>query len=291
MYKVNESSSRKFKEYVLEDLNAGTRAVIVPERGGILSSFSLNSKEFIYFDEENFYGDDRPRCGMPILFPCCGRTNEEKYTVSGKEYPMPIHGIAHTSAWSVKEFKDEEKASVTIELASNEESKKYYPFDFKVTYTYELQGSKLTLNQIYKNEGQVPMAFGFGFHPYFNISGLENVELEVNAKGALNFITGALEPFENPVKMPIMPESHGLFMGAEKKIISRDKVLGNQIQVEFDNHYGIMMLWSLREKNFLCIEPWNDMPNALNTGAKNLLNPGEELRSTMSITIGMGELI
>ena len=285
MFSVTENKVKQYKEYTLKDLKAGTKAVIVPERGGTLSSFTLNSEEFIYLDEENFYGEDRPRCGMPVLFPCCGRSENEKVFLEGKEYPMPIHGIAHTSPWCVKEFSEENCSRITLEFKADDFTRKYYPYEFKVTYTYELKGNKLTVRQNYKNEGNKDMPFGFGFHPYFNISDVENVEVDVKAEVGINCVTGEKEPVINPVVLPREPMVHRAFLGAKDRVVSRDNKTGNQIEVNFDEYCANLILWSITENNFLCIEPWNDMPNALNTGAKNTLKPGEELNSSMSITI------
>lgn len=285
MFSVTENKVKQYKEYTLEDLKVGTKVVIVPERGGTLSSFTLNNEEFIYLDEENFYGEDRPRCGMPVLFPCCGRSDDEKVYLEGKEFPMPIHGIAHINPWCVKEFTQKDSASLTVEFKANENTKKNYPYDFKVTYTYELKGNKLTLKQNYKNEGNEDMPFGFGFHPYFKISNVSNIEVEVKAEAGINCVTGEKEPVINPVVLPLEPMVHMAFLGAKDRVNARDFKTGNEVTVNFDEHCSNLILWSITENNFLCIEPWNDMPNSLNTGAKNTLKPGEELNSSMDIII------
>ena len=40
----------------------------------------------------------------PILFPICGRLFEGKYFYDGKEYAMPIHGIAKLFCFECKMF-------------------------------------------------------------------------------------------------------------------------------------------------------------------------------------------
>lgn len=285
MFSVKKIKVKQYDEYILEDKAAGTRAVIVPERGGSLSSFSLNNEEFIYLDEGDFYGEDRPRCGMPVLFPCCGRSEEEKVFLKGKEFPMPIHGIAHTNPWTVKESKKDNCAALTIEFKADENTSRFYPYNFKVTYTYELKGNKLTVKQQYKNEDTEDMPFGFGFHPYFKVSAVNNVEVTVNAEEAVNCVTGEKEEIVNPIVLPMEPMVHHAYTGAKDSVIAKDIKAGKEVKINFDEHYTNLILWSLTDKNFLCVEPWNDMPNSLNTGAKNTLAPGESLNSIMEIHI------
>lgn len=285
MFSVKKIKVKQYDEYILEDKNAGTKAVIVPQRGGSLSSFTLNDEEYIYLDEVDFYGDDRPRCGMPVLFPCVGRSEEEKVHLKGRDYPMPIHGIAHTSPWIVKDSKEDNCAALTIEFKADENTAKFYPYNFKVTYTYELMGNKLTVKQQYKNEDIEDMPFGFGFHPYFKVSAVNNVEVTVNAEEAVNCVTGEKEEIINPIVLPMEPMVHHAYSGAKDSVVARDIKAGKEVKINFDEHCTNLILWSLTDKNFLCVEPWNDMPNSLNTGAKNTVKPGEVLNSSMEILI------
>ena len=55
---------------------------------------------------------------------------------------------------------------------------------------YNLEGNKATISLTVINEGDKPMPFSFGYHPYFMASALENVDFDIkcatcseNAKG------------------------------------------------------------------------------------------------------------
>ena len=45
---------------------------ITPEKGGMATSFTKAGEEYLWLRDKNFESADRPRCGIPILFPNCG---------------------------------------------------------------------------------------------------------------------------------------------------------------------------------------------------------------------------
>lgn len=91
------------KAYTIES-KTGIKAVILPEKGATAISLQKEGREFLYCDEENLESPERPRCGIPFLFPIFGRLKEGKYTWKGKDYAMEIHGFGHTSSWQVAEY-------------------------------------------------------------------------------------------------------------------------------------------------------------------------------------------
>ncbi|MHC5721356.1 MAG: aldose epimerase family protein, partial [Nostoc sp.] len=74
------------------------------------------------------------------------------------------------------------KASLTVVLNSNEQTKAVYPFDFQLAFTYELQGNSLKVRQQYKNLSSTPMPFSAGFHPYFLCGDKTQLEVEIPSK-------------------------------------------------------------------------------------------------------------
>ena len=60
-----------YEQYVLSDPAAGTELVITPERGGMITGFTLHGDEYIWVRRPNFSECNRPRFAVPILFPSC----------------------------------------------------------------------------------------------------------------------------------------------------------------------------------------------------------------------------
>ena len=81
---LEKNSPYKHWEYL--NLDTGDFLRIVPERGGLITSWVCNNQEILYFDQLRF-GDlsKSVRGGMPILFPICGDLPENKLIIEKYE--------------------------------------------------------------------------------------------------------------------------------------------------------------------------------------------------------------
>ena len=179
MYKVS-SEQKQYNTYTLSDDSTGSQIEVVPERGGIVTSWKINGQEVFYLDTERFtHPDLSVRGGNPILFPLCGNLPDNTYNVDGKDYQIKQHGFARELPWTATAQNNDSAASVTVELASNAETKAVYPFDFHLAFTYSLQGNTLEIRQEYKNLSATPMPFSSGFHPYFLCGDKNQIEANI----------------------------------------------------------------------------------------------------------------
>lgn len=154
MYHVRAVVDKKYNIYELVDMATNSRVKIAPERGGIIFSYSVGGQELLYLNEETFYHQDQNvRGGIPILFPISGQLNGGTYEWEGTNYTMGNHGFARNAIWEVIDSHTDNRAALTIRLTSNVQTKKAYPFDFEVVFTYSLEKGKLTIHQEYKNKG------------------------------------------------------------------------------------------------------------------------------------------
>ena len=62
-----------YEQYVITDPEAKTALTITPERGGMITSFTLDGEEFVWTRRPNFSECNRPRFGVPVLFPSCAK--------------------------------------------------------------------------------------------------------------------------------------------------------------------------------------------------------------------------
>ena len=60
---------------------------VTPEKGGMATSFTKNGDEYLWLRDKNFESTDRPRCGIPILFPNCGKPDGGVHHFGGTAYP------------------------------------------------------------------------------------------------------------------------------------------------------------------------------------------------------------
>ena len=117
-----------YEQYVITDPAAKTSLTITPERGGMITGFTLDGDEYIWTRRPNFSECNRPRFGVPVLFPSCGNPDGGVHNFDGKAYPMETHGFADLCAWDVESVGPD---GVTLALESTPLTKFLYPFDLQ----------------------------------------------------------------------------------------------------------------------------------------------------------------
>ena len=266
------------REYVIQN-PSGIRAVILPQKGATVVSLQKDGVEFLYRDPENLASPERPRCGIPFLFPIFGRLQDGKYTWEGREYEMAIHGFAHTSPWQVAEHTSD---TLRLVLEANEETLQQYPFSFRVTLTFRAEETSLTLKQRYENLSSNPMPYNYGFHPYFLTKSLENMAVEATANTFWDFAAGQKTFGHGSVSLRLpegAPETGAVFLGVQSPTVLHNVSEHRRLTMEFDETYPTQVLWHMAGKPFLCVEPVNGTANGLNTGVYLTLAPGETRES------------
>jgi galactose mutarotase-like enzyme len=160
----------QYKTYTLSDQTTKTSLEVIPERGGIVTRWRVQGQEIFYLDVPRLTDPTLTvRGGIPILFPICGNLPANTYTLNGQSYTLKQHGFARELPWEVVDQATDDRASITLSLTSNDQTRAVYPFDFQLLFTYTLEGNKLIAHQRYVNHSDSPMPFSAGFHPYFRL--------------------------------------------------------------------------------------------------------------------------
>lgn len=263
----------------------GTQAVIAPEKGATVISLTRNSEEFLYCNEENLLSPERPRCGIPFLFPIFGRLQDGQYTYDGKTYDMEIHGFAHTSCWTVAE---QGANFLRLVLEADETTLSIYPFRFRTELCFRVADGCIAIEQRYENRDEKAMPYNFGFHPYFLVENLAHSQVETTAEMCFDFTVGKPQPFGHgsvSVSIPDgAPESGAVFMKAQAPTTLHIPEEGRRVTMAYDESFPQLVLWTQAGKPFLCVEPVNGTANGLNTGVYLILAPGEVKETTLRIT-------
>lgn len=121
----------------------------INEKGAELTSLRANEIEYIWQADPKYWGRH-----APFLFPFVGRLKDNQYTYKDKVYSMGQHGFARDKEFTVVEQK---KDKVTFLLASDEETKRIYPFDFILTISYEIWGEGVRIRFNVENTGNEEM--------------------------------------------------------------------------------------------------------------------------------------
>ena len=164
--------------YTIDD-DQGCTATIAPEKGATVVSLTRDGEEYLYRDEQNLRSSERPRCGIPFLFPIFGRLKEGRFSWKGREYPMEIHGFAHTSAWRAEQQRSDR---LVLSLEHNAQTWSQYPFAFRMELTFQVREGSLIIHPSLRNQGREPMPFQYGFHPYFLTPNPESVRVETHCQ-------------------------------------------------------------------------------------------------------------
>jgi galactose mutarotase-like enzyme len=253
--------------YHLEDRQSGGRLKVVPERGGIISQWQVQGQEILYLDAQRFQDPNLSvRGGIPILFPICGNLPNDQYHLDGQVYSLKQHGFARNLAWQVLEQSTDGAASLTLGLRSTPETLALYPFVFELRFTYQLRGNSLRIHQQYTNQSPQVMPFATGFHPYFQVADKRQLQLEIPAQAYQDQQTKTNHPYQGDFDWQRQEMDFAFTPIRQLTTGFRDLARGLQIRLDFSEHFSTLVFWTLKDKDYICLEPWSAPRNALNTG-------------------------
>lgn len=277
---------QQYKTYILTDQTAGSQIEVVPERGGIITRWRVHNQEIFYLDSERFtHPELSVRGGNPILFPICGNLPDNIYTFNQQTYTLKQHGFARDLPWEVTAQETSHQASLTLVLKSNEQTKAVYPFDFQLIFTYQLQGNTLEIKQQYQNLSSTSMPFSAGFHPYFLTSGDKHqLQFHIPSQAYQDQATKEIHPFDGSFDFTREEIDVGFGGLTSQSATVIDPVRKLKLTLDYDRIYSRLVFWTIKGKDFYCLEPWTAPRNALNTG-ENLTVLAPKASSTASVRL------
>jgi galactose mutarotase-like enzyme len=264
-----------------------SRLEVVPERGGIITSWQVQNQEILYLDEERFANPQLSvRGGIPILFPICGNLPDNTYTLNDKQYTLKQHGFARDLPWkSTQDQVTPEKASLTLVLSSNEQTRAVYPFDFQLAFTYQIQGNTLEIKQQYTNLSTEPMPFSTGFHPYFLTVDKNQLKFEIPSQEYQDQITKEIHSFNGGFDFNRDEIDVAFKQLSSKSATVTDHARKLKLTLEYDDTYSTLVFWTVKGKDYYCLEPWSGPRNAINTGQHlTVLEPQASHTATVRLT-------
>jgi galactose mutarotase-like enzyme len=272
-----------YKTYVLTDPIAQTRLEVIPERGGIITRWQVRGQDLLYLDSDRLTDPALSvRGGIPILFPICSKLPDNTYTHQGKAYTLTQHGFARDLPWTVSDRQPPD--GITLTLTSNPQTLAAYPFDFEVTFTYRLQGQELLIEQHYENRSAEPMPFSTGLHPYFAVADKNQLQFDIPAAELTDQINQTQHPFSGQFDFE-QPEIDVAFRQVTRPYASVTNA-DRQLTLSYDKIYATIVFWTVKGKDFYCLEPWSAPRNALNSGTDLIwLKPGASLETWVKLAV------
>ncbi|MGJ3248658.1 MAG: aldose epimerase [Elainellaceae cyanobacterium] len=277
----------QYKTYVLSEQLSQSRLEVVPERGGIITSWQVRGQELLYLDAERFANPDQTvRGGIPILFPICGNLPDGTYTHNNQTYRLKQHGFARNLPWEVTDRITHDRVGITVVLNSNDETRAVYPFDFQLAFSYFLQGTTLEIVQRFTNRSSDPMPFSTGLHPYFLATDKSQLQFSIPGDRYVDQQTGNEQSFSGSFDFE-KDEIDVAFRPVTRQNASvLDASRNLKLRLDYDSAYSTLVFWTVKGKEYYCLEPWSAPRNALNTG-ENLtyLESGQSLETLVRLTV------
>jgi galactose mutarotase-like enzyme len=122
-------------------------------------SWRVGGRELIWSGDPQHWGRH-----APILFPVVGASAGGVVRIAGKTYPMPQHGFARDSLFSLVERTSD---AAQLRFAASEATAAHFPFRFVLDVTATLRPDSLSLAVRVTNADRGAMPYAVGFHPAF----------------------------------------------------------------------------------------------------------------------------
>lgn len=238
--------------------------------GAEIKSLKKGNIEYIWCGDENVWEGT-----APILFPICGALKDNTMSYVGKKYNISMHGFAKLTNF---EITDKGKNYITLSMESNDDTFKSYPFEFIFNVKFELCDDKLNVYYNVENTSNEKMYFSLGAHEGFALSGgVEGAKVEFDKEESLYtyFVTG---PLLNGKSKKVTDNKNTIILSNKdfevdafifknirsKKLSLFDKDGNKKITYIYDD-FKNLLLWTKPYAEFLCVEPWNGMPDSIDS--------------------------
>lgn len=209
----------------------------------------------------------------PLLFPFVGEIYKKEYHYEGVTYPMSAHGFARDSQFVFEGIKDNK---LIHRLESNQETKKNYPFDFKLEVSHSIKENKVLVEWNVVNTGEKGMFFTIGAHPAFNVPAkgegeqkdyyltfgkhekLDYIRISKDGGTALNEEVHTLSLVNGAIQVGEHLFDDGVLIFEDNQLEEVGIALPNKepyvdIKCQGFPYVGV---WTKPNAPFICLEPW-----------------------------------
>ena len=248
------------------------------------------------FDKERPYeylwqGDPAVWAGQSyILFPAIGRLRGDRYTLGGKTYDMPKHGVARKRPFEMVENTGD---SMTFLQTEDDDTLKLFPYRYKLYETLRLDGRSLTVDLTVENNNDRPMYFALGGHPGFNCRIGDVIEFE-SPETLDTAVIDMAEGLRSGETLPVLRNEDRLTITAHsfdndalileniKSAFVTVQSFGGKRPIRFFSNARWLGVWAKPGAPYVCLEPWCGIDDSVTSDGvfetkegNNRLAPGE----------------
>ncbi|MGI5962199.1 MAG: aldose 1-epimerase family protein [Lawsonibacter sp.] len=254
--------------------------VTIDELGAQLCSVRAHDgTEYIWQADPAIWGRH-----APLLFPVIGRLAEGKYNLGTEGYSIPIHGFARDRVFTLEQPHAQQAVFC---LTDDADTQAVYPFSFSLTVTYTLEHNRLIKTHRVENRSACDLFYELGGHDGYQLplapgESMSDYGVVVPGMNTLHpygmneqcMITPKQDcyPLEQG-RIALTPSTYGLDTVILDELPQRRALLVDgsgcpRVTVDFPD-FPYLGLWTPDkpfDTNFVCIEPWSALPDAVFAG-------------------------
>jgi aldose 1-epimerase len=310
---IAERDIEGFRAITLTAPEASVEAAFVPDAGMVGCSLRHRGAELLgQRGGLAAYAANRSTMGIPLLHPWANRLGAARFGLAGREVDLglaepppstdpeglPIHGLlAAAPGWRVT--KQEEtggggRLAARFDFSARPGLMRAFPFPHEIEIEATLDGSRLAIETTVTATGDAPVPVSFGYHPYFQLPGLDRADWRVEIPVAERLVldermlpTGEREP----VALASGPLGSQTFDDAYLAPPASDRFSlqggGRRIEVAFERGFPYAQIYAPLDDDVIAIEPMTAPTNALVTDGPALpvIDPGQSYSASFSITV------
>ena len=302
----------------------GTTAKIVASYGFNCFSFQAvlhGERHEVLWSAPNFERDELlpSRSGTPLLFPWPGRIRGTEFTFEGKTYRVQaaddkqgnaIHGFVNCRRWKVVESTPHKVVGRFVASQVEPNILQWWPSDFSLTVTYELQGNTLNSQLRVDNPGPGRLPFGLGTHAYFRVplgAGGQADDCVVTVPAAAYWEMEKLLPTGKqlpatagrdlrqglPFHETKLDDVLGQLTFSDGRCVTSiyDPQLKRRLTLSFSDGFRECVVFNPPHREAICIEPYTCVPDPFTLTARGIdpglriLDPGQSFTVDTSLQI------
>ncbi|WP_312430875.1 aldose 1-epimerase family protein [Lacrimispora sp.] len=255
---------------MLVTIHDSKATAVIDSVGAQLTSFKDSAgTEYIWQRYPQFWS----KCS-PLLFPIVGNCRNDRTILEGQTWEIPKHGFCREMDFSSSE---QTGTSVTFEIRDTEETKKIYPYSFRLSLVYTLTDGILFMEYRVTNTDDRTMHYCLGAHPGFNCpmednAVFEDYDLVFEKEETISSMVYDSEHLEfNPGNRidqlngsRSISLTHELFKNdaiyfddlQSRKVSIVNRNTGRGVEVSYPG-FETVAFWKSAKAPFVCVEPWN----------------------------------
>ncbi|WP_312446345.1 aldose 1-epimerase family protein [Lacrimispora sp.] len=257
---------------MLVTLHDSKATAVIDSIGAQLISFKDSAgTEYIWQRDPQFWS----KCS-PLLFPIVGNCRNGQTRLEGQTWDIPKHGFCREMDFTATE---QTNTTVTFEIRDSEETKKIYPYSFRLSLAYTLTDGTLFMEYQVANTDDRTIHYCLGAHPGFNCplednAVFEDYDLVFEKEETISSMVYDSKHLEfNPENRIVqLKESNTLSLNRElfkddaiyfddlesRKVSIVNRNTGRGVEVSYPG-FETVAFWTPypAKAPFICVEPWN----------------------------------